>query len=227
MAEDHDPGFADREREFNQSIGGTIAGFAVAAVNADSAAKDAALARTIELLKRPNVDFTASVDVIGIEQTLETRVSVPVVSVVKANPIVVEEAKISMDMNVSEHAENNLSVKSDTTITGSAALTVGPFFKASMGMKSTIGVSNDRKRSSDYTATTHAELTMKQAEPAEGLSKIIDMMVSFSDTAMQINQALVEKQAQKAIESDVVQDPEKLPEALPEPDKKPAGGGGE
>ena len=208
--------FAERERQFNDSIGGTIAGFAVAAVNADSAAKDAGLARTMELLDRPNVEFKGAVNVIGVEQPLETRVSVPVVSVVRADPVVVEEAKITMDMTVSEHMESNFAAKSETESSFTAS--AGILYKASLGIKSRLTIEGSRKRSSDYTATTHAELTMKQAEPAEGLAKLIDQMNAFTGTAMEINAAIVQKQAKKAVEEDVIQEADKLPEAIPAPE---------
>ena len=208
--------FAERERQFNDSIGGAIAGFAIAAVNADSAAKDAGLARTMELLERPNVDFKGAVNVIGVDQPLETRVSVPVVSVVRADPIVVDEAKITMDMTVSEHMENTFTAKSETESSFTAS--AGILYKASLGIKSRLSLEGSRKRSSDYTATTHAELTMRQAEPAEGLAKLIDQMNNFTQTAMEINAAIVQKQAKKAVEEDVIQDADQLPEALPEPE---------
>lgn len=187
---------ADREAAFNKSIGGTMANFAMAAVIADSAAKDANIARILELLKRPNLDMAATTSLVGMNSNLETRINVPVVAISPINPLVVDSANIVMDMTVSAHESDSLSVKSDTTVSATASFGVG-LFKISGTLTANVSVAKDQKRSSDYSATTHAEMTLKQGDVPEGLAKIIDSLNSTVQRGLQINEQLISRQADK------------------------------
>ena len=57
--------YAEREMNFNKSLGGVVAGFAAAIVDADSRAKDAHVDRIAKVLDADNVQFSASVSLIG------------------------------------------------------------------------------------------------------------------------------------------------------------------
>ena len=187
---------ADREAAFNKSIGGTMANFAMAAVIADSAAKDANIVRILELLERPNIDMSATTSLVGLDSNLETRINVPVVAISPINPLIVDNAHIVMDMSVSAHQSDNLNVKSDTTVSATASFGVG-LFKISGTLTANVSVAKEQKRSSDYSATTHAELTLKQGDVPEGLAKIIDSMNSTVQKGLQLNEQLISKQAEK------------------------------
>ena len=52
-------------------------------------------------------------------------------------------------------------------------------------------------RDSDYTSTTHAELTMVQGPAPEGLMKIIDSLNMTTVRALELNSILIEDQAEK------------------------------
>jgi len=154
--------FAEREAAFNKSIGGTMANFAMAAVIADSAAKDANIVRILELLERPNIDMSATTSLVGLDSNLETRINVPVVAISPINLLIVDNAHIVMDMSVSAH-------QSDTTVSATASFGIG-LFKISGTLTANVSVAKEQKRSSDYSATTHAELTLKQGDVPEGLA---------------------------------------------------------
>ena len=154
--------FAEREAAFNKSIGGTMANFAMAAVIADSAAKDANIVRILELLERPNIDMSATTSLVGLDSNLETRINVPVVAISPINLLIVDNAHIVMDMSVSAH-------QSDTTVSANASFGIG-LFKISGTLTANVSVAKEQKRSSDYSATTHAELTLKQGDVPEGLA---------------------------------------------------------
>jgi len=161
--------FAEREAAFNKSIGGTMANFAMAAVIADSAAKDANIVRILELLERPNIDMSATTSLVGLDSNLEARINVPVVAISPINPLIVDNAHIVMDMSVSAHQSDTLNVKSDTTVSATASFGIG-LFKISGTLTANVSVAKEQKRSSDYSATTHAELTLKQGDVPEGLA---------------------------------------------------------
>jgi hypothetical protein len=188
--------FAEREAAFNKSIGGTMANFAMAAVIADSAAKDANIVRILELLERPNIDMSATTSLVGLDSNLETRINVPVVAISPINPLIVDNAHIVMDMSVSAHQSDTLNLKSDTTVSATASFGIG-LFKISGTLTANVSVAKEQKRSSDYSATTHAELTLKQGDVPEGLAKIIDAMNSTVQKGLQLNEQLISKQAEK------------------------------
>ena len=216
---------ADREAAFNKSIGGTMASFAMAAVIADSAAKDANIVRILELLERPNIDMSATTSLVGLDNNLETRINVPVVAISPINPLVVDNAHIVMDMTVSAHQSESLNVKSDTKVSATASFGVG-LFKISGTLTANVSVAKEQKRSSDYSATTHAELTLKQGDIPEGLAKIIDSLNGTVQKGLQLNEQLISKQADKLSDemdkSDLPPLPEKAPPAETPPADTPA-----
>jgi len=205
---------ADREAAFNKSIGGTMANFAMAAVIADSAAKDANIVRILELLKRPNIDMSATTSLVGLDSNLETRINVPVVAISPINPLVVDNAHIVMDMKVSAHQSDNLNVKSDTTVSATASFGIG-LFKISGTMTANVSVAKEQKRTSDYSATTHAELTLKQGEVPEGLAKIIDSLNGTVQKGLQLNEQMISRQAEKLNDEMDSNDLPPLPENVP------------
>ena len=183
--------YENRERDYNDNLGQVIGRFCTAIVEADAEAKDAHVKRVLALLKLPNAHFIADTSVIGVKQPLQTRVSVPVLSIVKANPIEIDQANLSLDMNVSASTSDTLDVASKTSVEGSGRVGWGPF---SIGIKirADVSVAKESKRQSDYRSTTHADVTMKQGAPPEGLSLIIDSLNKTTTKALEINQTIIQ-----------------------------------
>ena len=188
--------YENRERSYNNGLGKVIGSFALSCVDADNRSKDAYVARQIELMgqEEPNVEFLARTTLVGMEQSLETIVSVPKIILAPSTPIMIERAFISMDMTVSASSEENLAVGADIEAEGEAKL--GPL-PVSLRVKANVSVDKSSKRASDYTSTTHAELTMVQGPAPEGLMKIIDSLNMTTVRALELNSILIEDQAEK------------------------------
>ena len=188
--------YENRERSYNNGLGKVIGSFALSCVDADNRSKDAYVARQIELMgqEEPNVEFLARTTLVGMEQSLETIVSVPKIILAPSTPIMIERAFISMDMTVSASSEDNLAVGADIEAEGEAKL--GPL-PVSLRVKANVSVDKSSKRASDYTSTTHAELTMVQGPAPEGLMKIIDSLNMTTVRALELNSILIEDQAEK------------------------------
>ena len=209
--------FAEREQAFNSGLGETMGSFAIAAVEADSAAKDATIERYINLLERGNVDFKTDTTLVGMDEKLEVGLSVPVISVAPIEPIVVDEAEIKMSMTVSAHQEQSDSRRkqkdTDQDIEVALRAKIGPFsasVKSRTRIKASLATSSDKKRSSDYSATTDARMLLKQGPPPEGLMKVMDAITSVTAKSVEINERLIERQAeQMAAQIDQI---EELPE---------------
>ena len=188
--------YENRERSYNNGLGKVIGSFALSCVDADNRSKDAYVARQIELMgqEEPNVEFLARTTLVGMERSLETIVSVPKIILAPSTPIMIERAFISMDMTVSASSEDNLAVGADIEAEGEAKL--GPL-PVSLRVKANVSVDKSSKRASDYTSTTHAELTMVQGPAPEGLMKIIDSLNMTTVRALELNSILIEDQAEK------------------------------
>ena len=114
------------------------------------------------------------------------------------NPVVVSEANLHMSMSVSaqDSSEANKEYGGDLTAEGKVGW--GPF-SLSAKLSAHVSVSSTQKRSSDYSSTTDATLTMVQGPCPEGLAKIVDALVETVDTALRINAQLSMLTAQKAV----------------------------
>ena len=204
--------YENRERNYNNGLGKIVGSFAMGCVQADNLAKDAYVQRQMMLMGEdpPNVDFLARTTLVGLEQALETRVSVPKIILAPSTPLMIERAFLSMDMTVSAHTEDNLSVQSDIEAEGSAKIGYGPI-GGELRIKASVSVAKENKRSSDYTSTTHADLTMVQGPAPEGLMKIIDSLNLTTARALELNAILIEDQAEQLRIETEEADPEQLP----------------
>ena len=162
--------YENRERNFNNGVGKIIGGIALGFVEADNASKDAYVDRQIRLMNQeePNVEFRAETSLIGLDQSLSTKVSVPKIILAPSEPFIIERANASLDMSVSASTDDSLSVKSDTEMEGEGKVGVG-IVSASMRIKAAVSVAKEQKRSSDYTSTTHTDLTMCQGKSPEAV----------------------------------------------------------
>ena len=215
--------YENRETNYNNGLGKIIGSFAMGCVQADNLAKDAYVQRQIMMMGEdpPNVEFLAKTNLVGLEQALETRVSVPKIILAPSTPLMIEKAFLSMDMTVSASTEDSLSVQSDIEAEGSAKIGYGPI-GGELRIKASVSVSKDTKRASDYTSTTHADLTMVQGPAPEGLMKIIDSLNATTSRALELNSILIEDQAEKLRVETEAADPEALP-APGEPETQEAG----
>ena len=194
-----DDQFAGREAAYNNGLGQVIAGFCTAIVDADSAAKDAHTNRVVALLDRPNAEFLAQTSLIGVDQPLQTRVSVPALAITQANPIQIEEANLSLDMTVNASQEDTTKINSKVGSEASVRAGWGP---VSAGVKITaeVSVGKETKRASDYRSTTHADVKMTQAPTPEGLMLILDSMNKTTAKGLEINQQIIEAKLASLLE---------------------------
>ena len=190
--------FEGREHKFNDSVGKYMGKFTLAMVESDIVAKAAGLNRALEVIGMENIEVPTKVSLVGLGESLETRVSMPPITMLNVNGIQTKEAKMVMDMTVSASEESSSSLKSDTEVSGSAKVRFG-LFSVGMSMKAAVSVASDKKRKSDYSATTHAELTMEQAPLPEGLAIIIEAANETVRTGMEINKVLAGKQADRLL----------------------------
>ena len=187
--------YEGREAKYNNGVGKLVAGIIMGCVLGDNEAKDAYVSRQIELMSQeePNAEFMARTTLVGLDEALETRVSVPKIILAPSKPFIVERANIALDMSVSARSDDSFSMKSDTELEGEGGVKAG-IISASMRIKAAVSVAKEQKRSSDYTSTTHVDVTMCQGEAPEGLMKIIDSLNLTATKALELNADIIENQ---------------------------------
>lgn len=196
---DHTYNFPERERNFNDSLGRVIGRFCISCVEADSAAKDKYIERIAELSKMENLTSEAEVSIVGMKEKLTASMNYPVLTVAPTRPFEIEKALISMDMTTSSTESDSSSVASKSAGKGTAKIGWGPL-SVGISVSASVSTSKEHKRSSDYRATTHAEVTMVQGEVPEGVALIVEAMNGVMATGLEINKMLINKQAAKMAE---------------------------
>ena len=191
MADDQ---FEQREKDYNDNIGSVVGKFAVAIVEADSMAKDSHAARVINLSQKDNAEFKTETKLIGMEDSLETRMSIPLMSITDLRPVQVERAELEMDMTVSASNESTTDIQSKTGMEAGASAGWGPF-SASVKITADVSVGKTDKRTSDYRSHTNAKLIMTQGDTPEGLALILDAMNQTVATRLEINKSLAQRKA--------------------------------
>ncbi len=210
--------YENRERAFNRSVGGVMGNFARAVVQADTVAKDEHMKRIQAVFALPDVRLEAKTSLVGFDDSITTAIELPPIALVDMKPLEIDSAIISMDMTVSASTATSSSLKSDTSVSGEAKAGWG-VFSASIGFSAKVSVAKEQQRKSDYSAKTHAELTMKQGAMPEGLAKVVDALASQVDKTMDINARLIEKQSDTLLAQ---ADSRRIPSG----GNKPQGGGG-
>ena len=133
----------------------------------DSLSKNEAMARAIDGLNQGNFDWETEVSLIGFDQPLKMQMSIPKAIALPLNPIVISEAHLKINMDISSHTESETTIDSKSEVSGKASVGFG-FFKASMSVKASVGVHSSNKRSSDQRSSCEAEITMVQGDLLEG-----------------------------------------------------------
>lgn len=189
-------GMMKAEKEWKSGMGQVVSDGCLAIIDADEAAKDAQLYRLMELVGLDNVEFKSDISLVGMEQKLQTGISLPALVLALGSNIGVTDAKFSMSLDVSQHEEQSTGVKSDTSVAASAS---GGFLVAKGSVKTTakLGVSHDRKRSSDYRSTVNIDVNMAQTPPPEAVSLIVDALTANAKRGLDLNESLVQRQADR------------------------------
>lgn len=191
--------------KFNRDLGDVLGSYALAMIKADVQAKRANIAMATELLggdgtdktRPPNIELDALVTVLGQKQALETKISVPPIVLLPTQQLGIANACATLDMTVTDHAESSFSLQNQTEASGEGGGSILGF-QVKVGIKTSLSVSKEQKRSSDYTASTHAELSMTPQPVGEGLAKIVDALVDDVKTGIEINKQIALAQAQAA-----------------------------
>lgn len=205
--------YGQRERRFNKSLPGHFANYTKGLVTADAEGKMQYLAFVKAILAEENVTIEQKISILTLKQPLSIGLSLPVAGVVDMSPVGIEEATLKMSMTV--HASDVAETSKDASGSGEGKATFGwGLVKGSVSMKVSTSTHSSRKRSSDYTSTTDAVLTIKRQPVPETLAKVLDTYSEVAKDAMAINQQIIARQVEAADEES-----EEVTDAIPAEDE--------
>ena len=188
--------YRGRERSFNNSLPGIVSSFMVSIAEGDADAR----MRNVELLQAvmemDDVSLEAKIAILNREDPAVFALTTPALMHAELGPFLAESVELDMSMTVHASTVEEKGVDSSTT-TDVKASGGSLFAKASVGIKATVSTHSNKKRASDYGATTDMRLRMSRHPIPEGTSKILDSMLSFTDSFNQINIDLGKAEAAK------------------------------
>ena len=224
--------YRGREESFNGSLPGIVSGFMVAIAEGDADAR----MRNIELLQAvmemDDVSLEAKISILNREDPAVFALTTPALMHAELGPFLAESVEYDMSMSVHASTVTEKGVDSETT-TDAKASGGGLFAKASIGIKATVSTHSNKKRASDYSATTDMRMRMSRHPIPEGTSRMLDSMLSFVDSFNQVNIDLGKAEAARIAgegpelppPSEEKDEPESTPATAPAGGNKPAGGG--
>ena len=189
--------YENRERSYAVTMGDTLGAFCRHVVEADNAAKGAYVQRIVDLAGLENLELKAEANLIGLDESLQTHISVPPAVIAPVQPIEIDDARLDMSMEVSAHTESTTSIKSESEAEGKGSVNLGPFGKIGVSIKANVSVGKERKRSSDYRATTEVHVSFKQGETPEGVSRILDSINGTVSKSLEVNERLIDARSQQ------------------------------
>ena len=208
--------YAEREKRFNNSLPEIVGNFMRSVSRADGEARMESVEITKAIVEMPNITLEQKIDILNRNQPFVYAASLPSVTYAEPRPFLAEEITLEMSMNVSAHTETEKSVDSLSEGHGEATFGWG-FIKGKIGMKASVSTHSNKKRSSDYSATTDMKLRMTRHPLPEGLAKTLDAMNDIQKAVNEINVAIaLQEIASLANEKDL-----QLPEPTTEPEEAP------
>ena len=206
-----------RERRFNESIPGIFANYARGVMMAEAEGKMAFLEFCKGVFAEPNLNIQQKMTIID-RKAFTLGFSVPAASVIDMSPVGIQKATIKMSITTSDHQESASTKDKDVATDSQTEITAGwgPVkVKQHIGIKARVSNHSEKKRVTDQTATTDAEMVIERQPVPETLSKIFDMQSRIADRVMNLNEKIIDRQIADAAEatSDVVAAEDVEPEA--------------
>ena len=203
--------YSNREKRFNDDLPKIVGNFMLAVSMADGLARMKSVEITKQILEMPNIKLEQKIDILNRDKPIVFSSSLPSVTYAEPRPFLAESADLEMSMNVSASTVDEKSVDSSSEGSGKVSFGWG-MFKGSIGIKASVSTHSNKKRQSDYSATTDMKLRMIRHPLPEGLAKTLDAMNEVAKSVNQINIALASREVDRLVNEDNPQLPEPTPE---------------
>lgn len=197
MADDDQ--FEGREKRYGAEIGPILGSMGMNIAKADAEMKRTNYGIIQGLLKETeNFELKQSVDLGNGTPPVTRTISVPPIAIYDMKVIGFESVTFKSHMEVKAHQEESSHKGGGFKASGSVGFGIGPIKAGSIKLSGSMSVSNDRKRSSDYTSTMDVEAIWSRQEASEGLMKIVDASVTDVTRSMEADEGRVQRQLSDA-----------------------------
>ena len=192
--------YADREANFNATLGQTMGSWMSEIAKADILRQKAWLTEVVALATPdkdgniPMVQLASGLKGEGGKPLAEADMSFPVVLALLGQQFAGTDADLSMTMNVSASTLDETAGKQEGSAEGSGS---GSILGFHVGVKvsASFSESEDHKRESDYRATTTANLKMARVPTPEPIQRVLAAYLTLVDTEAQLAQAAIQQYA--------------------------------
>ena len=188
--------YADREHEFDASLGNVMGTWAKQLVDADLTAQQGWLNALQELAKPdektheiPSLDLQAGVTGDKGEVLAGADVKVPLALAMMGSRFGMKDASLKATMNVSASTLDETRVAGSAKAEGDASLGWGPI-KATVKISASFSASSDKKRQSDYRSTMEANLDMGLLPVPEPIARVVDGFLGIVEADIEIAKAI-------------------------------------
>ena len=187
---------AEREKEYPSTAGAALKQIGLAGVELHTAATEAYLAWTEELLKRADVHYAIKLAILGGTDPLVFGGSLPSVMMAKLEALGVAEMTVEGSLNVGE--SNKANEGSNTSVGSQTTGGVG-FGLWHVNEQLTVRHAShaEQTRSTDYRSKINWSVKMAPQGEPEGIGLIKEATADAYKLVQGINQAFVDAQAEK------------------------------
>ena len=192
--------YADREQNFNASLGHVMGGWMADVAKADILRQKAWLAE-VQALATPDKDgaipqITLASGIKGKDgkPLSEADITFPVVLALLGEQFAAAEADLSMTMNVSASSLDETKGEQAGSASGEGGGSILGFH-VSVKVSASFSESEDHKRESDYRATTSASVKMTRVPTPEPIQRVLEAFMSVVDVECQLAKAQITQNA--------------------------------
>ena len=188
--------YANREHDFNASLGQTMGGWMLEIAKADLFRQRGWVDEIVRLATPdkngniPMVTLTSGLKGEGGKALSEADMSFPVVLALMGQQFAGTEADLSMTMNVSASTLDETQGEQKGSAEGSGSGSVLGFH-VGVKVSASFSESEDHKRESDYRATTSANLKMARVPTPEPIQRVLEAYMTIVDVEAKLAQAAI------------------------------------
>ena len=212
--------YADREKQFDASLGNVMGSWMLDVAKADLARQQGWL-EAIQVLTQPDKNgkipqITLASGITGADNKplSGADITFPVALALMGQQFAGTEADLAMTMNVSASTLDETKGQQSGTATGEGKFGIAGL-SVTVKVSASFSEAEDHKRASDYRATTTASVKMARVPTPEPVQRVLEAFMKIVDVECKITEAIIEGNAQK-----VAQQKGLLP---PDPKSPPSG----
>ncbi len=192
--------YADREGQFDASLGNVMGGWMLDVAKADLARQQGWLEAVQDLTtpdkdgKIPTITLASGISGADGKAISGADISFPVALALMGQQFAASEADLAMTMNVSASTLDETKGQQSGTAEGEGKFGIAGL-SVTVKVSASFSESEDHKRESDYRATTTAAVKMTRVPTPEPVQRVLQAFMKIVDVECKITEAMIEGNA--------------------------------